>query len=69
MLITETVTIDGVTYTHSYSDDGFLIEQSETGIVYDDALDVTPCPYSYTETDQPSGEDLYAEAGRILLGE
>lgn len=73
MLITETEMIDGREFTHNYSDVGYMIQQNETGILYVDALDVLP--YTYTETDQPinpddgSEEDLYAEAGRILLGE
>lgn len=36
-----------------YSDSGFRILQNETGIVYDDAVDVLPCKYTYTETDEP----------------
>jgi hypothetical protein len=36
-----------------YSDSGFRILQNETGIVYDDAVDVLPCRYTYTETDEP----------------
>ena len=36
-----------------YSDNGFRILQNETGIVYDDAVDVLPCKYTYTETDEP----------------
>lgn len=35
-----------------YSDSGFRILQNETGIVYDDAVDVLPCKYTYTETDE-----------------
>lgn len=35
-----------------YSDCGFRILQNETGIVYDDAVDVLPCRYTYTETDE-----------------
>ena len=38
---------------HHYSDSGFKILQNETGFVYDDAVDVLPCKYTYTETDQP----------------
>lgn len=36
-----------------YSDNGFRILQNETGIVYDDAVDVLPCKYTYTETNEP----------------
>ncbi len=35
-----------------YSDAGFRILQNETGIVYDDAVDVMPCKYTYSETDE-----------------
>lgn len=35
-----------------YSDSGLRILQYETGIVYDDAVDVIPCRYTYTETDE-----------------
>lgn len=75
MLVTETEMINGREFAHNYSDADMLIRQNETGQLYQDALDITPCPYTYTETDQPinpddgSEEDLYAEAGRILLGE
>lgn len=44
-----------------YSDSGFRILQNETGIVYDDAVDVLPCKYTYSETeellDASSGDD------------
>lgn len=35
-----------------YSDSGLRILQRETGIVYDDAVDVMPCRYTYTETEE-----------------
>lgn len=31
----------------------FKIRQVETGIVYDDAVDVIPCRYTYEATDEP----------------
>lgn len=37
---------------HHYSDDGYMIRQVETGIIYEDAVDVVPCRYSYEETDE-----------------
>jgi hypothetical protein len=42
-----------------YSDSGFRILQNETGVVYDDAVDVLPCRYTYSETEEqiPVGED------------
>ena len=41
---------------HHWSDAGLKIRQVETGIVYDDAVDVMPCRYSYEETDEPIPE-------------
>lgn len=49
--MTKTEYID--TRIRHYSDSGFRILQNETGIVYDDAVDVMPCKYTYTETDEP----------------
>lgn len=41
------------------SDSGYRIKQVETGIVYDEAIDVYPCRYTYEETDEliGGGED------------
>lgn len=36
-----------------YSDTGMLLLQNETGIKYADAIDVVPCQYTYTETEEP----------------
>jgi len=62
---------DGVRIRH-WSDAGMKIRQIETGALYDDAVDVVPCRYSYDETDVPvesdgSIEDK-AEAYDILMG-
>lgn len=43
---------DGVNLYRSYSSDGFKIQQVETGIIYDDAIDIENAPYSYVETDE-----------------
>lgn len=56
-----------------FSDEGFYIKQVETGIVYEDAVDVIPCPYTYTETDEliPTEEPTLEEkaaAYDILIG-
>lgn len=50
MIKTETLA-DGRVRT--YSDAGFRIRQIETGIIYDNAVDVLPCRYTYEETDNP----------------
>lgn len=44
---------DGWELVKTRSDAGLKIRQVETGIVYDDAVDVMPCRYSYEETDEP----------------
>ena len=36
-----------------YSDAGVKIRQVETDVVYDEAVDVVPCRYTYAETDIP----------------
>ncbi len=36
-----------------YSDQGVYIKQLETGALYEDAVDVIPCKYTYEETDIP----------------
>ena len=35
-----------------YSDKDMMIRQIETNILYEDAVDVMPCQYSYEETTQ-----------------
>ena len=35
-----------------YSDKDMMIRQIETGILYEDAVDVMPCRYTYEETTQ-----------------
>ena len=41
---------DGVKLYRTYSGQGFLILQVETGIQYDEAIDVENAPYTYSET-------------------
>ena len=36
-----------------YSDSGMKLLQVETGIIYDEAIDIVPCRYTYAETDKP----------------
>lgn len=58
---------DGVNLFRTYSDEGFYILQNETGVEYDEAIDVENAPYTYSETDKPieqpeeSAEVDYAE--------
>ena len=39
-----------------YSDTGMMLLQVETGIEYEEAVDVVPCRYTYEETDKPIEE-------------
>ena len=43
---------DGVNLYRTYSDEGRMIIQNETGIVYDEAIDVETAPYAYSESDE-----------------
>lgn len=43
---------DGRLIRH-YSDSGMMILQVETGIEYEEAVDVVPCRFSYEETETP----------------
>ena len=36
-----------------YSDRNMKIRQVETGKLYEDAVDVIPCNFTYEETDEP----------------
>ena len=62
MIIVELV--DEGTRERRYSDLGMKLRQIETGDLYDDAVDVIPCKYTYEETDipvdpeEPEGDDL-----------
>ena len=53
-----------------YSDSGHMIRQIETGVLYEDAVDVMPCPYTYEETDEliPEQPIDAQEALDILMG-
>lgn len=55
-----------------YSDQNMKIRQIETGKLYEDAIDVMPCQYTYEETDIPIPVDDEEiddnEALNIILG-
>lgn len=53
-------------HVRHYSDNDMKIRQIETNIIYDDAVDVTPCRYTYEEINQLiyNDEDLINEKGR-----
>lgn len=43
---------DGVNLYRTYSDINHYIIQDQTGIEYEDAIDVENSPYTYTESDR-----------------
>lgn len=47
---------DGTLIKH-YSDEGWMLEQKETGLMYADPVDIYPCPFTYAETDVPVEQD------------
>lgn len=52
------------TLVKHFSDTGMLLLQNETGALYPEPIDIVPCPYAYTETDEPievEGEDEETE--------
>ena len=51
MIIIELV--DDNTRERRYSDKNVKLLQVETGNLYDDAVDVIPCKYTYEETNEP----------------
>ena len=44
---------DGVNLYRTYSDENYKIRQIQTGIIYDEAIDVEDSIYTYEETDIP----------------
>ena len=44
---------DGINLYRTYSDLAVYILQNETGVEYEEAIDVENAPYTYTETDKP----------------
>lgn len=44
--------LEGGTRIRHYSNESYYIRQIETGIIYEDAVDVVPCRYTYEETDE-----------------
>ena len=63
---------DGVKLYRTYSDSGLKIVQNETGVTYDEAIDVENAPYTYSESDEPieveSEDEQKAKAYDILMG-
>ena len=43
---------DGVNLYRTYSDQGFMLRQIETGILYGEPIDIEDAPFTYEETDE-----------------
>lgn len=58
------------TVERRYSDQGVKLRQVETDTLWNDAINVPPCPFTYEETDIPCDPDELTaeEALEILLG-
>lgn len=52
---------DGIKLYKTYSDEGYKIKQIETGLIYDEAIDIETTNYSYEETDIYIEEDMKGE--------
>ena len=61
---------DGTALIRTWSDLDMMIRQVETGILYEEAIDVEPVRYTYEETDVPiEGDGSTAEEiVEILMG-
>ena len=58
---------DGVKLFRTYSDEGRMIIQNETGIEYSEAIDVENAPYTYSESEEYV-ELTAEEALQLILG-
>lgn len=52
MIKQEIITINNKELLHTYSDSNKYILQVETENKYDEAYDIIPCRYTYTETEE-----------------
>jgi hypothetical protein len=67
MILTEYLN-NGTLIKH-YSDKGFLLLQNETGAKYADPVDIVPCPYTYTETNEKDEEELTGDEFMAMVEE
>lgn len=57
---------DGTLVRHC-SDAGFLLLQNETGSKYSDPVDLAPCRYTYSETDEKIESDDMVESDEATI--
>lgn len=67
MVISENLLIDGRELIRHYSDAGLKLRQIETGVIYDDVIDVVPCRYTYEETDEPVDEEAISDSQALSI--
>ena len=67
MVLSELLIIDGRELVRHYSDAGLKLRQMETGVVYDDVIDVVPCRYTYEETDEPVDEEAISDSQALSI--
>lgn len=53
----KTEMLNNNTLIRHYSDSKRKLRQIETGYIYDETIDIYPCPYTYEETDELTKED------------
>ena len=54
------------TLKRTYSDRGMMILQEQTGIEYEEAIDLVSSEYTYAETEHPISETSYAQRYSIV---
>lgn len=54
--------------THTYSDAGYKIRQLDTGVIYDDAIDIVHHEYEETDIQIEESDIPDEEALRIIVG-
>ena len=65
MILTETIRHGEIELVRHYSDQNLVLKQIETNELFDDAIDVVPCAFTYEETDIPI-EDREIDAEEFL---
>ena len=52
---------DGVKLYRHYSDQGFMVRQIETGILYSEPIDIEDAPFTYEESDELIPREHFGE--------
>ena len=58
---------DGVNLYRTYSDQGFMVRQIETGILYSEPIDIEDAPFTYEESDVLIERDNYGAIEEEIL--